>query len=203
MNMSIKYSDLKDFDSKPTLFFEFHGSKNTNKESIEIAESISNNNNGSEFKWANSTEERNKIWQARHDAYYAVKAQKNNIKVYVTDVCVPISNLVQTIKFAEEEIKKYGLQAPMVGHVGDGNFHVAIIYDPENKESYKIIRDFSNKLINKALSLEGTITGEHGIGIQKKEYLLKQHPDNIPLMQGIKKTLDPKNILNPGKIFNL
>ena len=203
MIMSIKYSDLKNFDAKPTLFFEFHGSKNTNKESIEIVESISNNNNGSEFKWANSTEERNKIWQARHDAYYAVKAQKNNIKVYVTDVCVPISNLVQTIKFAEEEIKKYGLQAPMVGHVGDGNFHVAIIYDPENKESHKVIRDFSNKLIDKALSLEGTITGEHGIGIQKKEYLLKQHPDNIPVMKSIKKTLDPKNILNPGKIFNL
>ena len=203
MSMSIKYSDLKNFDAKPTLFFEFHGSKNTNKESIEIVESISNNNNGSEFKWANSTEERNKIWQARHDAYYAVKAQKNNIKVYVTDVCVPISNLVQTIKFAEEEIKKYGLQAPMVGHVGDGNFHVAIIYDPENKESHKVIRDFSNKLIDKALSLEGTITGEHGVGIQKKEYLLKQHPDNIPVMKSIKKTLDPKNILNPGKIFNL
>ena len=203
MSMSIKYSDLKNFDAKPTLFFEFHGSKNTNKESIEIVESISKNNNGSEFKWANSTEERNKIWQARHDAYYAVKAQKNNIKVYVTDVCVPISNLVQTIKFAEEEIKKYGLQAPMVGHVGDGNFHVAIIYDPENKESHKVIRDFSNKLIDKALSLEGTITGEHGIGIQKKEYLLKQHPDNIPVMKSIKKTLDPKNILNPGKIFNL
>ena len=203
MSMSIKYSDLKNFDAKPTLFFEFHGSKNTNKESIEIVESISNNNNGSEFKWANSTEERNKIWQARHDAYYAVKAQKNNIKVYVTDVCVPISNLVQTIKFAEEEIKKYGLQAPMVGHVGDGNFHVAIIYDPENKESHKVIKDFSNKLIDKALSLEGTITGEHGIGIQKKEYLLKQHPDNIPVMKSIKKTLDPKNILNPGKIFNL
>ena len=203
MSMSIKYSDLKNFDAKPTLFFEFHGSKNTNKESIEIVESISKNNNGSEFKWANSTEERNKIWQARHDAYYAVKAQKNNIKVYVTDVCVPISNLVQTIKFAEEEIKKYGLQAPMVGHVGDGNFHVAIIYDPENKESHKVIKDFSNKLIDKALSLEGTITGEHGIGIQKKEYLLKQHPDNIPVMKSIKKTLDPKNILNPGKIFNL
>ena len=203
MSMSIKYSDLKNFDAKPTLFFEFHGSKNTNKESIEIVERISNNNNGSEFKWANSTEERNKIWQARHDAYYAVKAQKNNIKVYVTDVCVPISNLAQTIKFAEEEIKKYGLQAPMVGHVGDGNFHVAIIYDPENKESHKVIRDFSNKLIDKALSLEGTITGEHGIGIQKKEYLLKQHPDNIPVMKSIKKTLDPKNILNPGKIFNL
>ena len=203
MRMSIKYSDLKNFDTKPTLFFEFHGSENTNKESIEIVKNISNNNNGSEFKWANSTEERNKIWQARHNAYYAVKAQKNNIKVYVTDVCVPISNLVQAIKFAEEEIKKYGLQAPMVGHVGDGNFHVAIIYDPENKASYKVIRNFSNKLIDKALSLEGTISGEHGIGIQKKEYLLKQHPDNIPLMQGIKKTLDPKNILNPGKIFNL
>ena len=99
-----------------------------------------------------------------------IKAQKNNIKVYVTDVCVPISNLVQTIKFAEEEIKKYGLRAPLVGHVGDGNFHSTIIYDPNKKEDYKMIRDFSNKLIDKAIELEGTITGEHGIGIQKKEY---------------------------------
>ena len=164
---------------------------------------LSKNNEGSEFKWAESVEERNKLWKARHEVYYSVKAQSNNIKVYTTDICVPISNLVECIKFTEEEIKHYGLRAPLVGHVGDGNFHATIMYDPSKKESYKMIRDFSNKLIDKALSLDGTVNGEHGIGIQKKEYLLKQHPDNIPLMQAIKKTIDPNNIMNPGKVFDL
>ena len=203
MDMSIKYSNLEDFESKPTLFFEFHGSENANKESIAMVENLSNNNNGNEFKWAASREERNKLWQIRHDAYYAVKAYSNNIKVYVTDICVPITNLAESIKFAEEEIKNFGLRAPMVGHVGDGNFHVAIIYEPNKKESYKVIREFSDKLIDKALSLDGTITGEHGVGLQKKDYLIKQHPDNIAIMQGIKKALDPKNIMNPGKIFDI
>ena len=203
MEISIEYSKLKNVEAKPTLFFEFHGSEDSNKESIKIVEELSKNNNGSDFKWAESLEERNKLWQARHDVYYAVKAQSNNIKVYTTDVCVPISNLVECIKFAENEIKNYGLRAPMVGHVGDGNFHSTIIYDPNKKEDYKMIRDFSNKLIDKALSLDGTVTGEHGIGIQKKIYLIKQHPDNMPLMKSLKRTMDPHNILNPGKIFDL
>ncbi len=202
MEISIKYSDLKDLQIKPTLFFEFHGSENNNSESIIIVESISNENGGSKFKWAKTTEERNKLWQARHDVYYSVKAEKKNIKVYTTDICVPISNLVEAIKFAELEIKNFGLRAPMVGHVGDGNFHVAIQYDPKNKDSYKVIREFSDKLINKALDLDGTITGEHGIGIHKKEYLAKQHQDNLPYMKLIKKSLDPNNIMNPGKIFD-
>ena len=202
MDISIKYSNLENLEIKPTLFFEFHGSENSNNESIEIVESISTENNGSKFTWAKTTEERNKLWQARHDAYYSVKAEKNNIKVYTTDICVPISNLVEAIQFAETEIQNYGLRAPMVGHVGDGNFHVAIQYDPKDKDSYKIIREFSNKLIQKALDLEGTITGEHGIGIHKKEYLIKQHPDNLPYMILIKKSLVPKNIMNPGKVFD-
>ena len=203
MEISIDYSNLENLEIKPTLFFEFHGSESSNKESIETVEMLSNNNEGSEFKWAESVEERNKLWKARHEVYYSVKAQSNNIKVYTTDICVPISNLVDCIKFTEEEIKNYGLRAPMVGHVGDGNFHATIMCDPPKKESYKMIRDFSNKLVDKALSLDGTVTGEHGIGIQKKEYLLKQHPDNIPLMQAIKKTIDPNNIMNPGKVFDL
>ena len=202
MEISINYSKLENLDAKPTLFYEFHGSETSNKESIETVQEISNNNNGSDFKWAESTEERNKLWQARHDVYYSVKAQSNNIKIYTTDICVPISNLVECIKFAETEIKKYGLRAPMVGHVGDGNFHTTVIYDPSKKEDYKMIRDFSNKLIDKALELDGTITGEHGIGLQKKEYLKKQHPDNIPLMKIIKKSFDPNNIMNPGKVFD-
>jgi len=202
MAISIKYSNLENLEIKPTLFFEFHGSENSNKESIEIVESISSENNGSRFKWAKTTEERNKLWQARHDVYYSVKAEKNNIKVYTTDICVPLSNLVEAIQFAETEIQNYGLRAPMVGHVGDGNFHVAIQYDPKDKDSYKVIREFSNKLIQKALDLEGTITGEHGVGIQKKEYLLKQHADNLPYMKLIKQSLDPNNIMNPGKVFD-
>ena len=202
MEISINYSNLQNMEIKPTLFFEFHGSESSNNESIEIAQEITKNNQGTEFKWAQSTEERNKIWQARHDAYYAVKSQGNNIRVYTTDVCVPISNLVECIKFAENEIGNYGLKAPMVGHVGDGNFHAAIIYDPKKKEDYKMIRDFSDKLVEKALTLEGTVTGEHGVGIQKKDYLLKEHPDNISLMKSIKKTIDPNNIMNPGKIFD-
>jgi len=203
MEISINYSNLENMEVKPTLFFEFHGSESSNKESIKVAEEISKNNHGTKFKWAETTEDRNKIWQARHDVYYSVKAQGNNIKVYTTDVCVPISNLVECIKFAENEIKNYGLRAPMVGHVGDGNFHSTIIYDPDKKEDYAMIRDFSNKLVDKALSLDGTVTGEHGIGIQKKTYLLKEHPDNIPLMQNLKKTIDPNNIMNPGKMFDI
>ncbi len=202
MNISIKYSGLENLEIKPTLFFEFHGSENSNKESIEVVEAISKENNGSKFKWAKTTEERNKLWKARHDVYYSVKAEKNNIKIYTTDICVPISNLVEAIQFAETEIQNYGLSAPMVGHVGDGNFHVAIQYDPTDKNSYKIIREFSNKLIQKALDLEGTITGEHGIGVNKKEYLIKQHCDNLPYMKLIKNSFDPNNIMNPGKIFD-
>ena len=202
MEISIKYSNLDNFTPLPTLFYEFHGSEDSNKESIEIVEEISKSHNGSDFTWARTTEERNKIWKARHNVYYSVKAQGNDIRIYTTDVCVPISNLVECIQFAENEIQNNGLKAPMVGHVGDGNFHVTIIYDPKKEDQYKYIRSFSDKLIDKALKLEGTITGEHGIGLQKKEYLLKQHPDNIHLMKSIKKSFDPNNIMNPGKVFD-
>ena len=203
MEISIKYSKLENVEPLPTLFFEFHGSESSNKESIKIVEELSKNNGGNDFKWAESIEDRNKLWKARHEIYYAVKAQGTNVKIYATDVCVPISNLVECIKFSEKEIQQYGLKAPMVGHVGDGNFHVTIIYDPAKKGEYEIIRNFSDKLIDKALELEGTITGEHGIGLQKKEYLLKEHPDNLPLMKSIKRSLDVNNIMNPGKVFDL
>jgi len=203
MEISIKYSKLENVEPLPTLFFEFHGSESLNKESIKIVEELSKNNGGNDFKWAESIEERNKLWKARHEIYYAVKAQGTNVKIYATDICVPISNLVECIKFSEKEIQQHGLKAPMVGHVGDGNFHVTIIYDPAKKGEYEIIRNFSDKLIDKALKLEGTITGEHGVGLQKKEYLLKEHPDNVPLMKSIKRSLDVNNIMNPGKVFDL
>ena len=203
MGISINYSKLKDIEETPTLFFEFHGSEISNKESIKVVEELSNNNKGSKFKWAADLEERNKLWQARWDVYYSVKALVNNGRVYSTDVCVPISRITECVKFAEVEVNKIGLRAPRVGHLGDGNFHVLFPYDPNDKEIYKKIREFSNKLIDKTLELKGTITGEHGVGLHKKSYLLKEHPDNIPLMKTIKRSIDPNNIMNPGKIFDL
>ena len=203
MGISINYSKLKDIKAVPTLFFEFHGSESSNKENIEIVEEISKDNKGSSFKWAKDLEERNKLWRARWDVYYSVKALINNGRVYSTDVCVPISKITECVNFAEEQAKKFGVRAPMVGHLGDGNFHVVLPFDPAKKEMYKQIRAFNDSLIKKALELNGTITGEHGVGLHKKEYLLEEHPDNIPVMKSIKRTIDPNNIMNPGKIFDL
>ena len=199
MEISIKYSKLDKAEPLPTLFFEFHGSEPSNKESINIVEELSKNNGGSDFKWAESLEERNKLWKARHEIYYAVKSQGTNVKIYATDVCVPISKLVECIKFSENEIQQHGLKAPMVGHVGDGNFHVTVIYDPSKEGEYEIIRNFSDKLIDKALELEGTITGEHGIGLQKKKYLLREHADNLPVMKAI--AIASEEDLATAKIF--
>ncbi len=203
MGISINYSKLKDIKEVPTLFFEFHGSETSNNENIKIVEEISKENKGSSFKWAKDLEERNKLWKARWDVYYSVKALIKNGRVYSTDVCVPISKITECVNFAEEQAKKFGVRAPMVGHLGDGNFHVILPFDPQKKEMYKNIRAFNDTLIKKALELNGTITGEHGVGLHKKEYLLEEHPDNIPVMKSIKRTIDPNNIMNPGKIFDL
>ena len=203
MEISINYSKLKDIEAVPTLFFEFHGSEASNKENIKIVEEISKDNNGSSFKWAKDLEERNKLWKARWDVYYSVKALINNGRVYSTDVCLPISKITECVNFAEEETKKLGLRAPMVGHLGDGNFHVILPYDPKEAGTYDKIRDFSDLLIDKTLELNGTITGEHGVGLHKKAYLLKEHGDSISLMKSIKRSIDQNNIMNPGKIFDL
>ena len=203
MGISIRYSKLKDIEEVPTLFFEFHGSELSNNENIKIVEEISKDNNGSSFKWAKDQEERNKLWKARWDVYYSVKALIKNGRVYSTDVCLPISNITECVNYAEEQAKKFGLRAPMVGHLGDGNFHVLLPFDPEKKEMYKKIREYNDLLIKKALELNGTITGEHGVGLHKKEYLLEEHGDNIPVMKMIKRSIDQNNIMNPGKIFDL
>jgi len=203
MEISINYSKLKNIEAVPTLFFEFHGSESSNQENIKIVEEISKDNNGSSFKWAKDLEERNKLWKARWDVYYSVKALINNGRVYSTDVCLPISKITECVNFAEKETKKLGLRAPMVGHLGDGNFHVILPYDPKEEGTYNKIRDFSDLLIKKTLELNGTITGEHGVGLHKKAYLLQEHGDSVPLMRIIKKSIDQNNIMNPGKIFDL
>jgi len=204
MEISINYSQLRGLEIKPTLFFEFHGSESSNIESIENAKDIcETNNNGFKFSWSKDFEERNKLWKARHDVYWSVKALKPNSRVYTTDACVPITKLAECIKFAESEIGKFNLKAPIIGHVGDGNFHVTVLYDPQNRDDFRIIREFSDKLVEKSLELGGTITGEHGIGLNKKAYLAMEHGDSVALMRLLKTSIDPKNIMNPGKIFDL
>lgn len=204
MEISINYSQLRGLEIKPTLFFEFHGSESSNIESIENAKDIcETNNNGFKFSWSKDFEERNKLWKARHDVYWSVKALKPNSRVYTTDACVPITKLAECIKFAESEIGKFNLKAPIIGHVGDGNFHVTVLYDPQNRDDFRIIREFSDKLVEKSLELGGTITGEHGIGLNKKAYLAMEHGDSVSLMKLLKTSIDPKNIMNPGKIFDL
>ena len=203
MEISINYSQLRGLEIKPTLFFEFHGSESSNIESIENAKDICKTNNGFKFSWSKDFEERNKLWKARHDVYWSVKALKPNSRVYTTDACVPITKLAECIKFAESEIGKFNLKAPIIGHVGDGNFHVTVLYDPQNRDDFRIIREFSDKLVEKSLELGGTITGEHGIGLNKKAYLAMEHGDSVSLMKLLKTSIDPKNIMNPGKIFDL
>ena len=203
MEISINFSNLENLEVSPTLFFEFHGTKNTNKESVDQVQEICKSNNGIKFDYSSDLRKRNELWKARHDVYWSVKSLKPNARVYATDACVPISNLVECIKYAETSIKDFALRAPIVGHVGDGNFHVTVLYDPNNPEDLKNIRKFSDNLVNKTLSLGGTSTGEHGIGLNKKKYLKKEHESSLFLMKNIKKALDPNNIMNPGKIFDL
>ena len=203
MEISINFSKLENLKIKPTLFFEFHGSKTNNLDTVKLVSEICKNNSGEDLLYSSDLKKRNELWKARHDVYWSVKSLKPNARVYATDACVPITNLVECIKFAEDEIRNYGLKAPIVGHVGDGNFHVTILYDPENKDDLVKIRDFSDKLVEKSLELGGTSTGEHGIGLNKKKYLENEHKSGLFLMKTLKKAIDPNNIMNPGKIFDL
>ena len=203
MEISIKYSKLDNIKASPTLFFEFHGSENSNNESIGIVEEISKSNGGSDFQWASSPEEQKKLWKARHDVYYSVKALGNDMKVYSTDVCVPISRLVECISWAEKEVQKLGLTAPMVGHVGDGNFHLGFVINREDPKELKEAERLNDRLVMRALAMDGTCTGEHGIGLGKMKFLTAEHGESVGVMREIKKSLDPLNIMNPGKIFSL
>jgi len=201
MEISIKYSKLENIKASPTLFFEFHGSELSNNESIKVVEELSKNNGGSDFQWASSPEEQKILWKARHDVYYSVKALGHDMKVYSTDVCVPISKLVECISWAEKEVKKLGLTAPMVGHVGDGNFHVQLMIDPKNQNEIDVANGFLERLAHRAISMDGTCTGEHGVGQGKKQYLIEELGPAVNFMKLIKEELDPKGIMNPGKIL--
>ena len=195
-----RYSKL-DYAEKPTLFIEFHGSERGVAEQSEQVKAIAADHGGGEFRWSVKPEERSQLWQARHDAYYAGLALKPGSKGWPTDVCVPISRLTECIVETKRDIESSGIIAPIVGHVGDGNFHTSILVDPDSAEDLARAEAFNNRLVERALKMGGTCTGEHGIGTGKIAFLEREHGEAVGLMRLIKQTLDPENRMNPGKIF--
>jgi len=192
-----------DLAVEPTLFFEFHGTTASAKEQAEQVEAISDEYGGGEFKWATTPEERTKLWQARHDAAYAAKNIRQGAEVWATDVCVPISRLAETIVETQRDLKENNLIAPIVGHVGDGNFHLVLIADKNDPEEMRRAHGVNDRLVQRALAADGTCTGEHGIGVGKMDFLIAEHGEAVSLMRMIKKALDPDNIMNPGKIVRV
>ncbi len=196
------YSDF-DYPEQNTLLFEFHGTELGVKEQAELVADIASDNGAGDFQWAVKAEERTKLWQGRHDSYYAAMALRPGAKGMATDVCVPISRLAESILEARKDVEEQGLLAPIVGHVGDGNFHVCFILDPEDKEEMDRVDGVNHRMVLRAIAMGGTCTGEHGIGIGKKEFLIAEHGEAVSVMRSMKMALDPDNIMNPGKIISL
>ena len=194
-----RYSDLS-YPAQPTLFFEFHGSDAGVREQTERVGEITSEFGGGDFHWATRPEDRNKLWQARHDAYYAAMALRPGCKGWATDVCVPISRLAECIMETRKDIDASGIITPIVGHVGDGNFHLVFLVDPENEEEMKKATSVNERMVIRALEMGGTCTGEHGIGYGKIEFLKHEHGEGVSVMRQIKQALDPNDLMNPGKI---
>ncbi len=197
-----KYSKL-DHKVAPTLFFEFHGSPAGVAEQAEMVKAIAGDLGGDDFRWATTSEERSKLWQARHDAYYAALALRPGSKGFATDVCVPISRLAECISETKRDLAQSPLPYALVGHVGDGNFHLVFMIDPDRPEELAEANRLNDRMVARALAMEGTSTGEHGIGYGKMEFLVAEHGEAVSVMRMIKKALDPDGILNPGKILRV
>jgi D-lactate dehydrogenase (cytochrome) len=187
---------------KPTLFFEFHGtSKETVEENARAVEEIASEHGAEGFQWALTTEDRARLWQARHNAFYAAVALRPGGKPWTSDVCVPISRLAECILATQKDLEGTGLVAPLVGHVGDGNFHLIFVIDPDDAAELAAVKRINGRLVERALAMGGTCSGEHGVGIGKMDYLRAEHGDALDVMKAIKQTLDPDNRMNPGKMF--
>ncbi|MET0574600.1 MAG: FAD-linked oxidase C-terminal domain-containing protein [Mesorhizobium sp.] len=195
------YSKL-DYPESPCLFVEFHGSDAGVKEQAESFGEIAEEFGGGPFLWTSVAEERAKLWKARHDAYWASLTLRPGAKGLSTDVCVPISRLAECIAATEADIAEMGLIAPIVGHVGDGNFHTLVLMDVNDADEIARAEEFVARLNLRAIGMDGTCTGEHGIGQGKVAFLDRELGDSVDFMRTIKKALDPQNILNPGKIFS-
>ena len=197
-----KYSKL-DYAVAPTLFFEFHGTEAGVKEQAEMVAAIAAEHGGMEFAWATRPEDRSKLWQARHDAYYAALALRPGSKGWPTDVCVPISRLADCILETKQDLAESNMLAPMVGHVGDGNFHLVYVLDPENPAELAEAQRLADKMVTRALEMGGTCTGEHGIGYGKMAFLEQETGEAFNVMGDLKRAFDPDNLLNPGKVVRV
>jgi D-lactate dehydrogenase (cytochrome) len=197
-----RYSKL-DYPLHPTLFFEFHGTEAGVAEQARMAGDIAAEHGGGEFRWSARREDREKVWEARHKAYYAMKALKPGAQGWATDVAVPISKLAECILETVEDCRRRDLLAPILGHVGDGNFHVTFLFNPGDAVTMKSIKEANVRLVEHALALGGTCTGEHGVGSGKIWAVEAEHGPGVAVMRRIKQALDPKGILNPGKVLRM
>uniref|UniRef100_A0A667ZEZ5 Probable D-lactate dehydrogenase, mitochondrial n=1 Tax=Myripristis murdjan TaxID=586833 RepID=A0A667ZEZ5_9TELE len=196
-----RYNSLS-YPVTPTLFLEFHGTESSLDEQISTTEEISGANGGSDFQWARDAETRERLWKARHDAWYAALALRPGCKAYSTDVCVPLSRLPQVIVETKEDLIQNKITGPLVGHVGDGNFHCLTVLDPSDSDEVQRVHLFTERLARRALAMDGTCTGEHGVGLGKRALLCEEMgPMTMEVMRSLKHTLDPKNLMNPGKIL--
>ena len=187
---------------RPHLFFEFHGSPSATAEQARLVADLATPNGGERFIWTQTTEERTKLWQARHSAYFAAQALRPGSEIWTSDVCVPINHLADAIERANNLIEQNGLTAPIVGHVGDGNFHVLFVLDPSVPDERVAAERVYDAMISHALACGGSCTGEHGIGVTKRDKLIDEHgAAAVATMRSLKTALDPKNLMNPGKIF--
>ena len=200
--MNIFNPDLN-LPEKPHLFLEFHGSEASVKEQVELFEGAGEEFGALDFAWATKAEDRARLWAARHNAYYAGKSLRKGCESVVTDCCVPISELADCIARTKEIIDEAGLIAPIVGHVGDGNFHLLILFDPNDPEELTKAKQLASDVNRVALSFGGTVTGEHGVGTGKKKYMVEEHGAAYALMATLKRAVDPENIMNPGKTVDI
>ncbi len=185
----------------PTLFFEFHGTDAGVAEQAEFAQAIAAEHGGLGFEWARAAEERTRLWHARDNTLYAGLSLKPGARAMITDVCVPISRLAECLVETRGDVEANGLIAPIVGHVGDGNFHMLILIDPNNADEVARAKALHARLVARAIAMEGTCTGEHGIGMGKINFLEDELGEAVDVMRSIKAALDPKGLMNPGKIF--
>jgi D-lactate dehydrogenase (cytochrome) len=186
----------------PTLFFEFHGSPASVEEQAQTVQGIADDLGGTHFEWAARPEDRSRLWQARHDAYFACLQLKPGCRSFPTDVCVPISRLAECIAATNDDIAQVSIPIALFGHVGDGNFHLVVLVDTGSEKDMTEAAWISQRVVERAIAMEGTCTGEHGIGLGKRKYLRLEHGAvAVDVMRSIKQALDPKNILNPGKVL--
>lgn len=186
----------------PTLFFEFHGSPTGVNEQAQTVQAIAGELGGTHFAWATRPEDRSRLWQARHDAYFACLQLKPGCRCFPTDVCVPISRLAECIAATNEDIVRVNIPIALFGHVGDGNFHLVVLVDRDNPQDMAEAAWISERVVERAIAMEGTCTGEHGIGLGKRKYLVPEHGAvAVDIMRALKTALDPQNLLNPGKIL--